>query len=270
VASACYYTSDLDDYYSVNKLVQIKDRVISTSEKCPGSPTTGTVEGNVISMLGGAGVLSGDEIVWSSGESAGLFQLCGPPLAPQVWVRQALTKEQIAAGEKELQAQNEELRAAGAELLRLRHVAEEELERRVRGFHESAGHLFPVAKGELQGSVHELRSSLVEALDRRFLDARALATQGEAEAARLQGELAGQRERMAVLEAKMLKAELRHAKGEAGQPWPQQRPPREVPVGHRKWPGWLAACGVPGLGWCCAADTQDEFRIEAEKGCATE
>eukprot|EP00408_Alexandrium_pacificum_P004678 CAMPEP_0171228782 /NCGR_PEP_ID=MMETSP0790-20130122/38545_1 /TAXON_ID=2925 /ORGANISM="Alexandrium catenella, Strain OF101" /LENGTH=274 /DNA_ID=CAMNT_0011694947 /DNA_START=36 /DNA_END=857 /DNA_ORIENTATION=+ len=65
-----YYASDLDDFYSITKLVHLGERVICTSERCPGDPTVGSTSGNVITLLGGMGVLAGDEIHWSAGESS--------------------------------------------------------------------------------------------------------------------------------------------------------------------------------------------------------
>mmetsp|Transcript_10803 Transcript_10803/g.30458 ORF Transcript_10803/g.30458 Transcript_10803/m.30458 type:complete len:806 (+) Transcript_10803:163-2580(+) len=216
-----YYASDLDDFYSITKLVQLQDRVISTSERCPGSPSVGTVSGNAITLLGGVGSLVGDEIHWSSGETPGCLARCGPALPPQVWYRQALTKEQVTAAEVELQDLSRSITVAEAELVRFRQEGDSKLAELADSFRERLAHMLQALQAESQGLQQDLRRSLAEALDTKLLDARAAVAQKEAEVSRQRTELAGQRERIAVLEAKMAKAEVRHLKGGVVEPKPQ-------------------------------------------------
>jgi len=241
-----YYTSDLDDFYTISKLVQIQDRVVATSEKCPGNPSTGTVKGNILHMQGGSGTLSGDEITWSSGEPHNCF-LCVPPLEPQVWVRQALTKEQVATAEGELEGQREALQGADGELARLRGRAEQAVQDRIVNFQDKIAHLLQASEREQQGFVQDLRRGLGECLEARVLDGRATISRQEAEVANRRVDLAGQRERIAVLEAKMAKAELAHIRGEA--PEKASRTPRNSSIGFPfcagDWGGfWQSHCQV--------------------------
>jgi len=223
-----YYTSDLDDFYTISKVVQIQDKVVATSEKCPGNPSTGTVKGNILHMQGGTGRLAGDEITWSSGEPQSCF-LCVPPLEPQIWVRQALTKEQVASAEGELKGQQEVLQGADGELARRRGLAETALQDRLASFQDKIAHLLQASQGEQQGFVQDLRRGLGECVEARVLDGRATISHQGTEVANRRAELAGQRERIAVLEAKMAKAELAHVRGEA--PEKAMRPPRAPSFG---------------------------------------
>jgi len=263
-----YYTSDLDDFYTVSKLVQIQDRVISTSEKCPGSPETGTIRGNVVSLLGGTGTLNGDEIHWSSDENPGCFRMCRPALVPQVWFRQALTKEQVQAAETELKAHSVVLQEAEAELLRLRRIAEDTMQQHVDRFRSRVEQMLQTVQGELHAYLKDLQVSLRDSLEARYLDWKARIAQVDAEVARNRGELAGHREKVAVLEAKMLKAELHHFKGCAEGTERHRRsvqaPPSawDFPFGLPDWQMWCAPCGTSSqCGKTCLCDQERYHEI---------
>mmetsp|Transcript_46965 Transcript_46965/g.134028 ORF Transcript_46965/g.134028 Transcript_46965/m.134028 type:complete len:789 (-) Transcript_46965:230-2596(-) len=262
-----YYTSDLDDFYTVTKLVQLQDRVISTSEKCPGDASTGTVSGSAVNLLGSTGTLVGDEIRWS-GAQAGCLQLCAAPAIPQVWVRQALTREQVAAAENELCQKAEQLKAAETELERLRRRAEDMLQQRLDSFREQVAQMLRPVQGELQGFLRELRQGLLESLDARAFEVRARIAQQEAEAATRRGELAAQRERIAVLETKMLKAELQHVKGVNDLSADRRR---DIHTPHRGWglSMWLTDwCLVPSRcdHACCGGDAREPGAREDRLG----
>lgn len=243
-----YYASDLDDFYSITKLVQLHDRVISTSERCPGNPTMGSISGTSINMLGGIGSLTGDEIHWSTDEGFTCLAHCAPALPPQVWHRQALTKEQVAAGEVELQELSKQIMEVEAQLIHFRREADCKLAEICDHFRERISHILQALQGESQALQQDLRRSLAEALNAKLLDARAAIAQKEAEVACQRGELAAQRERVAVLEAKMAKAELKHLKG--GPEKPKQQP-------AAKGDTWTIA-GLP-LAWLLGPCTAGEW-----------
>jgi len=253
-----YYASDLDDFYSITKLVQLQDRVISTSERCPGDPTIGTICGNAICMMGSTGVLTGDEIHWTSGKPAGCLQ-CQASLPAQIWHRQALTREQVSAAEAELQDHCKLITTAEAELVEFRQQADSKLAELTNAFRDRLAHMLQALQGEAQGLQQDLRGILAETLDAKLLDSRAAIAQKEAEVAAQRGELAAQRERIAVLEAKMAKAEVRHLKS-GGSMQSKSRPSssRKDWVGSSMPFAWLLGpCTL--VGWLRSAGGEPEL-----------
>jgi len=237
-----YYTSSVDDFYSISKVVQIGSDIIATSEKCPGNPMTGTAKGDVISMLGGQGVLAGDDIHWKNMDSVWCFSLFVAPIPPQVWSRQALTREQVAEAEAELQGQAKGVRDAEADVLLLRRLTEGVLATHVDKYGVSMRQALQTSRGELERFQDELRASLTEVLEAKFARIAMQIAQKEVELAQQREDLTGQRARIAVLESKMLKAELQRLEHGDDAFWPNQPQGRPQKLSWAQTMEYLRCC----------------------------